>query len=82
MFLQFTSVFEMAHKVLADTPPAGHHSPFLKQPNYLEQKRRGSMSLRAYPNYQALALPLDKDKQRKACPRHRIYIDTLRHNKP
>ena len=35
------------------------------------------MSLRAYPNSQALALPLSKDKQRKACPRQVIYTYTL-----
>ena len=34
------------------------------------------MSLRAYPRVQALALPLDEDKQRKACPRRVIYIHT------
>ena len=48
--------------------------------NIRKQKRRGSnVSLRAYPNYQALALPQDKDKQRKACPRRAIYMHTLRH---
>ena len=31
------------------------------------------MSLRAYPITQALALPLGKDKQRKASPRQVIY---------
>ncbi len=37
---------------------------------YGNKKRRGSnVSLRAYPITQALALPPDKDKQRKACPR-------------
>ena len=29
------------------------------------------VSIRAYPIAQALALPLLKDKQRKACPRQR-----------
>ena len=39
------------------------------------KKRRGSkVSLRAYPWFQAFALPLEKDKQRKACPRRVIYI--------
>jgi len=32
--------------------------------------------LRAYPITQALALPLGKDKQRKACPRQVIYTYT------
>ena len=36
------------------------------------------VSLRAYPYNQALALPLLKDKQRKACPRRAIYMLTLR----
>ena len=30
-----------------------------------------NVSIRAYPYNQALALPLEKDKQRKACPRQR-----------
>ena len=48
--------------------------------NVRKQKRRGSLvSLRAYPNYQAFALPPCKDKQRKACPRRAIYMHTLRH---
>jgi len=35
------------------------------------------VSLPAYPYYQALALPLGKDKQRKACPRRvNIHIHT------
>ena len=53
-----------------------------------KQKRRGSMSLGAYPLDQALALPLNEDKQRKACPRrddiythhgiaHPIHLHTL-----
>ena len=33
------------------------------------------MSLRAYPITQALALPLGKDKQRKASPRQVIYTN-------
>ena len=41
------------------------------------QKRRGRKFLRAYPWSQAFALPLGKDKQRKACPRRvNIYIRT------
>ena len=28
------------------------------------------------PRYQALALPLNEDKQRKACPRRAIFINT------
>jgi hypothetical protein len=36
------------------------------------KKDVGVKSLRAYPNYQALALPLSKDKQRKASPRRVI----------
>ena len=43
------------------------------------KKDVGVMSLRAYPNNQAFALPLKKDKQRKACPRRAIYMHTLRH---
>ena len=47
------------------------------------KKRRGSkVSLRAYPCSQALALPLDKDKQRKACPRRVIYINPIRPDNP
>ena len=46
--------------------PIGQHSPFKKQPHIIEIKKDvGVKSLRAYPNYQALALPLGKDKQRK-----------------
>ena len=42
------------------------------------KKRRGSkVSLRAYPCSQAFALPPDKDKQRKACPRQVIYMHTI-----
>ena len=36
----------------------------------------GKCSSRAYPRLQALALPLPKDKQRKACPRRAIFINT------
>ena len=54
--------------------------------NYGNKKRRGSkVSLRAYPNNQAFALPLEKDKQRKACPRQVIYTTiptTTRLNSP
>ena len=32
--------------------------------------------MRTYPRLQALALPLHKDKQRKACPRQVIYTYT------
>ena len=41
------------------------------------KKDVGEMSLRAYPWFQAFALPLEKDKQRKACPRQVIYTYTL-----
>ena len=34
------------------------------------------------PRYQALALPLNEDKQRKACPRRVIYINPLRPDNP
>ena len=86
-----SSVFERAHEVLPSSPPTGafakvlmaFHSSLtggqsvaIQSLNYLEQKRRGSMYLRAYPIYQALALPSVKDKQRKACPRRVIYIHT------
>jgi len=43
------------------------------------KKDVGVISLRAYPNNQAFALPLKKDKQRKACPRQVIYTDTHHH---
>ena len=60
-------------------PTLPYRSTFaiLKQPNIMEIKKDvGVKSLRAYPNYQALALPLGKDKQRK--PAHaRWYIHTL-----
>ena len=47
---------------------------------YGNKKRRGSkVSLRAYPCSQAFALPPNKDKQRKACPRQVIYTDTHHH---
>ena len=58
-------------------PTLPYRSTFaiLKQPNIMEIKKDvGVKSLRAYPNYQALALPLSKDKQREACPRQVIYI--------
>ena len=44
-------------------------------PEYLSsdtKKDVGVKFLRAYPIAQALALPLGKDKQRKACPRRLI----------
>ena len=59
-----SSVFERAHEVLPGSPPTGafakvlmaFHSSLtggqsvaMQSLNYLEQKRRGSMSLRAYP---------------------------------
>ena len=46
--------------------PAGHHSHIQ---HYGNKKDVGVCLLRAYPIAQALALPLLKDKQRKACPR-------------
>ena len=57
-------------------PTLPYRSTFaiLKQPNIMEIKKDvGVKSLRAYPCYQALALPLSKDKQREACPRQEIY---------
>ena len=66
----------MAHNRCADRhSPASHHRHLLKNSQtYGNKKRRGSkVSLRAYPITQALALPPDKDKQRKACPRQVIY---------
>ena len=43
------------------------------------KKRRGAKFLSiAYLYNQALALPLPKDKQPKACPRRAIYINPLR----
>ena len=58
---------------------ASHHRHLLKNSQtYGNKKRRGSkVSLRAYPCSQAFALPPDKDKQRKACPRQVIYIHTI-----
>ena len=41
------------------------------------KKDVGVVSLRAYPCSQAFALPPDKDKQRKACPRQVIYMNTI-----
>ena len=47
------------------------------------KKRRGSkVSLRAYPYYQAFALPPLKDKQRKVRPRRVIYSNPLRPDCP
>ena len=47
------------------------------------KKRRGAKFLSiAYPFNQALALPLCKDKQRKACPRRVIYTNPLRPDIP
>ena len=46
------------------------------------KKDVGVKFLRAYPNVQALALPPDKDKQRKACPRRAIYINPIRPDNP
>ena len=41
--------------------------------NYGNKKDVGEMSLAlTYPHFQALALPLHKDKQRRACPRQVI----------
>ena len=74
----------MNYKYTRTTPascsPAGRHAtniltmetvPFWER----VQKRRGSIGFYlAYPYNQALALPLLKDKQRKACPR-RVNID-------
>jgi len=54
-------------------PDTSHAIPKNSQ-NVWKQKRRGSKFLRAYPNTQAFALPLSKDKQRKACPRQPRYI--------
>ena len=42
----------------------------------------GVKFLRAYPITQALALPLGKDKQRKARPRRVIYTNPLRPDNP
>jgi len=50
---------------------------------YGNKKRRGSnVSLRAYPQDQAFAMPPSKDKQRKACPRQMIYIHTTAKSRP
>ena len=66
-------MFEYRHnKCVGPHSPAGQNF----QQNYGNKKRRGTKFLRAYPNTQALALPLDKDKQRKACPRRAISHTT------
>ena len=50
------------HKVPGQPSPAGHHI----HNQIMETKKTWEyVSLRAYPYYQALALPLLKDKQRK-----------------
>ena len=56
------------HKVPGQPSPAGHHI----HNQIMETKKTWEyVSIRAYPIAQALALPLLKDKQRKACPRQR-----------
>ena len=57
------------------TLPCGHQRYFINSQNLWKQKKTWEyVSLRAYPFNQAPALPLLKDKQRKACPRRAIYI--------
>jgi len=68
-------MFEYRHNKCVGHTPLRSYSPFLSTAKIMETKKTWEyVSLRAYPINQALALPLHKDKQRKACPRRAIYI--------
>ena len=69
--------FSRGHtEVRTRTPPAGQPARCMVTAKLMETKKDvGVMSLSGtYPNTQAFALPLSKDKQRKACPRRSFYI--------
>ena len=64
-FLLFCFVLVSTHTCAGQHSPAGHRAYQI----YGNKKDVGVCISRAYPCCQALALPLDEDKQRQACPR-------------
>ena len=64
-FCLFCFVLVSAHTCTGQHSPVGHRV----NKNNGNKKDVGVSLSRAYPYSQALALPLDEDKQRQACPR-------------